>query len=83
MGVNIKEIKELAKKYSVEEIEACINEAIETGKSHCEVSGDTLEMINTLAKAQYVRELMDKGYSQIDAIRELARKMREIQGLEK
>jgi len=83
MGINLKEIKELAKKYSVEEIEACINETIESGKSHCEVSGDTIEMLNTLAKAQYVRELMDKGYSQIDAIRELAKRMREIQGLER
>lgn len=82
--MNIKEIKELAKKYSIEKIEACINEVVETGKTSCEVSGDTLEMINTLAKAQYVRELMEKkGLSEIEAIRELAKKIRQIQGLEK
>ena len=82
--MNIKEIKELARKYSVEKIEACINEALEIGKTSCEVSGDTLEIINTLAKAQYVRELIEKkGFSEIEAIRELARKIRQIQGLEK
>ena len=82
--MNIKEIKELARKYSVEKIEACINEALESGKTSCEVSGDTLEIINTLAKAQYVRELIEKkGFSEIEAIRELARKIRQIQGLEK
>ena len=82
--MKIKEIKELAKKYSVEKIEECINEVIESGKTSCEVSGDTIEMINTLAKAQYVRELMEKkGMTEIEAIRELARKIRQIQGLEK
>jgi hypothetical protein len=34
-----------------------------------------------LAKAQFVRELVEKGYSEIDAIRELARKIREIQSI--
>ncbi len=82
--MNMKEIKEIAKKYSLEKIEACINEVLEDGKTSCEVSGDTLEMINTLAKAQYVKELMEKkGMSEIEAIRELARRIRQIQGLEK
>lgn len=82
--MNIKEIKKLAEKYPVEKIEACINEVIETGQNSCDVSGDTLEVINTLAKAEYVRKLMEeKGLSEIEALRELARKIRQIQGVEK
>ena len=82
--MNIKEIKELAKKFTPEQLENCITQAIENqGKNECYISDDVLEVVNTLAKAQTVRELMEQGYSEIEAIRELARRIRKIQGAEK
>ena len=78
--MNIKEIKELAGKFSREELENCILQTLDKGENNCKISGDSIEIINTLAKAQTVRELMDNGMSQMDAIRELARRIRQIQG---
>ncbi|WP_297887211.1 hypothetical protein [Sulfurihydrogenibium sp.] len=82
--MNIKEIKELANKFTPQQIERCINETLQNGKpltEGCNPSGDIVEILNTLAKAQTVRELMDQGMSEIDAIRELARRIREIQSI--
>ncbi len=84
--MNIKEIKELAKKFTPEQIESCIQETLKIGKptlEGCDVSGDTLEILNTLAKAETVRELMEQGMTEIEAIRELARRIRKLQGAEK
>ncbi|RMA97965.1 DUF6952 family protein [Hydrogenothermus marinus] len=82
--MNIKEIKELAKKFTPEQLDNCITQAIETqGKSDCKIGDDVLEVVNTLAKAQTVRQLMDQGYSEIEAIRELAKRIRQVQGAEK
>ncbi len=84
--MNIKEIKELAKRYTPEEIELCIDQTLKIGKptlKGCEVSGDIIEILNTLAKAETVRELMEQGMTEVEAIRELARRIRKIQGAEK
>ncbi len=81
--MNIKEIKELAKKFTPQQLENCILQTINEGKNECEVSGDVMEVINTLAKAQTVRELMEQGMSEMEAIRELARRIRQVQGAEK
>jgi len=81
--MNINEIKELAKKFTPEQLENCITMAIEQKEGHiqvCDISGEVLEVINTLAKAQTVRELMEQGMSEIEAIRELARRIRLAQG---
>jgi len=83
--MNIKEIKELAKKFTPQQLELCIDQTLKLGKPElegCEVSGDVMEVINTLAKAQTVRELMEQGMSEIEAIRELARRIRKVQGAE-
>lgn len=82
--MNIKEIKELSIKFTPQQIERCIDEALKNGKpltEGCNPSGDVVEVLNTLAKAQTVRELMDQGMSQADAIRELAKKIREFQSV--
>ncbi|WP_029521912.1 hypothetical protein [Persephonella sp. KM09-Lau-8] len=78
--MNIKEIKELASKFTPEQLENCILQTIQDGKNECEITGDVEEVVNTLAKAQTVRELMEQGMSQMEAIRELARRIRQVQG---
>ncbi|NPA51393.1 MAG: YoaH family protein [Aquificae bacterium] len=81
--MNIKEIKELAKKFTPEQLENCILQTINKGENECEISGDIMEVVNTLAKAQTVRELMEQGMSEMEAIRELAKRIRKVQGVEK
>lgn len=82
--MNIKEIKEIARRFTSEQIEACIDETLKNGKPQtegCNPSGDIVEILNTLAKAKTVRELIEKGYTEVEALRELARKIREIQSV--
>ncbi len=82
--MNIKEIKELAKKFTPEQLDNCITQAIENeGQNECYIGEDVLEVVNTLAKAQTVKELMEQGLSEIEAIRELAKRIRKVQGAEK
>lgn len=79
MGINVSEIKELAKKFSPEEIERCITQQIETGENVCLKDESSEKVINELSKAEFVRDLMEKGMNLADALRELARRMRQVQ----
>lgn len=78
MSIDIKEIREIANKYSPEEIEGCITKEIETGQNVCLMGEDKERIIGELSKAEFIRNLLDKGMSLPDAIRELARRMRLI-----
>jgi len=75
----IREVRELAKKFTPEEIESCIKQHLEEGTNICEVKGAIEKVIGELAKAQVVKELMEKGMSLTDAVRELARRVRFVQ----
>jgi len=77
--IHIKEVRELAKKFSPEELETCINQQLKEGTNICEVTGPTETVIGELAKAEVVKDLMEKGMSLTDAIRELARRIRLVQ----
>lgn len=77
--VDIKEIRDLAKKFTPEELETCINQQLQEGTNICEITGPTDYVIGELAKAEFVKELMEKGMSLTDAVRELARRIRLVQ----
>ncbi len=77
--IYIKEIKELAKKFTPQEIEQCIMQQLQEGVNICDISGPTEYVINELSKAEFVRELIDKGMTITDAVRELARRIRIVQ----
>ncbi len=79
MDIDIKEIKEVAKKYSPEQIESCITQQVETGENICLEDGVSEKIINELAKAKVVRSFIENGMCLADALRELARKMRLVQ----
>ncbi len=81
--MSLSEIKELAKRFSPEEIEGCITQQLETGENICLRDESTERIINELSKARFIRDLMDKGYSLADALRELARRIRQIQAFSK
>lgn len=77
--MDIKQIKDIAKKYTPEQIEGCITQQIETGKNICFIDETSERIINELSKAEVIRELVDQGMSLADALRELARRMRLVQ----
>jgi len=77
--MDVKQIKDLAKRFSPEQIEGCITQQIETGKNICLKDDNSQKIINELSKAEVIRDLMDTGMSLPDALRELARRMRLIQ----
>ncbi len=77
--IHIKEIKELAKKFTLEQIESCIPQQMQEGTNVCDISGPIEHVINELSKAGFVRDLMDKSMSMTDAVRELAKRIRLVQ----
>ncbi len=81
--INIREIKELANKFTFEQLEACIEEQIKKGTNLCGLQGDNEYIINELTKAEFIRRRMEQGMSLTDAIRELASKIRAFHELQK
>ncbi|MDQ7786678.1 MAG: hypothetical protein RDU01_03645 [Thermodesulfovibrionales bacterium] len=77
--MDVKQIRELAKKYTAEQIEGCITQQIDTGQNICLTDKNSETIVNELSKADVVRELMDKGMSLADSLRELAQRMRLVQ----
>jgi hypothetical protein len=77
--VDVKEIREIAKKFTPEQIESCITQQIETGKNICLKDPSSERIINELSKAEFVKRLMAEGMELADALRELANRMRSIQ----
>ncbi len=79
MATDIKEIKELARKYTPEQLESCITQQVETGANVCVDSRPTAEIINDLSKASFVSDLLAKGVSLPECLRELAKRIRRVQ----
>jgi hypothetical protein len=72
------ELKRLAEKYSLEQLESCISQQLEKGENACDIVDETDEVVAELSKATVVRELMNKGLRFSEALRELGRRIRSI-----
>ncbi len=72
---DIKEIRDLAGRFSPEEIDACIAQQLEREENICQVTGPTEYVVSELAKAEFVRGLVDQGVPLTEAVRELARRI--------
>lgn len=79
MTMNLQEIKELSKRFTPEQIEGCITQQLETGQNICLRDESSEKIVSELAKAKFVRDMMERGMSLPDALRELARRMRQVQ----
>lgn len=60
--MDIREIKEIAKKYTPEQIEECITQQVETGKNICIENESTEKILSELSEAAFIRDLMGKGH---------------------
>ncbi|MBI3772754.1 MAG: hypothetical protein HY272_08665 [Gammaproteobacteria bacterium] len=78
-SLHLTEIRILAQRFSSKELEACIGDQLQKGGNVCEPSGRTEEIVSILAKAEFVKALMEKGFTQSEAIRELGRRIRAAQ----
>jgi hypothetical protein len=74
------EIRELARRFTPEQIETCIQAELEDKNNPCYQDQDIMEVVNVLAKAEFVRRQMEVGQSLPEAIRELGRRIRAAQG---
>lgn len=83
LHIDIKEIKKLAKQFNPDQMDACINQQLQEGINVCDITGTTDYIVNELAKAEFVRQMMDKGVSLTDAVRELANRIRSFHQLSK
>ena len=77
--IHLAEIRVLAQRFRPQELEACIRDQLEAGANVCEPSGRTEEIVGVLAKAEFVKALMEKGFTLSEAMRELGRRMRAVQ----
>ncbi len=80
---DFREIRELANKYTPDEIEGCITQQLETGKNICLTDQTSEGIINELSKASFIRKKIEEGMTLPDAIRELAQRMRRFSEIRK
>ena len=79
-GAHIPEVRELARRFSTDQIEGCIHHQLDEGSNPCAPDESAEEAMSVLAKAEYVRSLMEEqGLTLSAAIRELGRKIRAVQ----
>lgn len=77
--IHLAEIRALARRFSPDELEACIRDQLDEGANVCEPSGRTEEIVGVLAKAEFVKALMEKGFTLSEAVRELGWRIRGVQ----
>ncbi|MBF0318992.1 MAG: hypothetical protein HQL01_04200 [Nitrospirae bacterium] len=75
----LKEVRELAQKFTPQEIETCISQQLQDGVNECRMGTSTDHVVNELSKAEFVRTKMESGVSLTDAMRELAKSVRRVQ----
>ena len=76
----ITEIRELAKQFNAGAIEECIELALQNRENPCYSRGEQEDIMNVLAKVNFVKVQMQRGLSLAQAMRELGKRMRVIQG---
>lgn len=73
---SIKNLREIASEYNARQINQCIYDQIDKQSNNCKVTGENTEVVNALARAGVIRQLIDNGASLAEATRELGRRMR-------
>ena len=70
----------LAQLYSRATLAQCLAQQIASGANHCQPQGSNEEILSLLAQAGVIAQLMEQGLDKIQALRELGRRMRVLQG---
>jgi hypothetical protein len=75
----MEQIRQLASRFTADDLERCLRDEIATGDNLCVEDGSSEAIISALAEAEFVREQVDDGVPIRDAVRELARRVRAVQ----
>ena len=75
---SIKTLREIANTYNAQQINQCLKSQISHQTNECAFTGAQTEVVNALARAGVVRQLVDDGASLSEATRELGRRMRNV-----
>ena len=78
--IHIAEIRELAKRFSADQIENCMELVLQHQDNPCFDKEEAEEAMNVLAKAEFVKAQMEQGSTLAEAMRELGRRIRAAQG---
>lgn len=78
--MHIAEIRDLAQRLSVDEIEKCMQSLLEHQDEPGFDSQQAEQTMSVLAKAEFVKVQMERGSSLAEAMRELGRRIRAVQG---
>lgn len=77
--LNIPGIRKLAEQWSAEQLEACLFKTLKDGSSACVHGATTVDAVDMLAKAAYIRNKMHReGISVREAIRALGAQIRQF-----
>lgn len=78
--IHVAEIRELAKRFSADQIEHCMELVLQQQDNPCFDTREAEEAMNVLAKAEFVKSQMERGDTLAEAMRELGRRIRAAQG---
>lgn len=78
-AMHIPEIRDLSKRFDAGAIEQCIELVLQNKLNPCYSAGGQEEVMNVLAKANFVTEQIEQGKTLAEAIRELGKRIRLIQ----
>ena len=76
--MDVKSVKELAQKYSVDELNKFADEFESTGVAPLKTQDDAGEQMSDYLMAAEMRALLDKGMSVNDALREFSKRVRGV-----
>jgi len=76
--MDIKSIKDLAQKYTVDELNGFADEFESTGVAPVKTQEDAGEQMSDYLQAAVLRSYMDQGMSLVDATREFSKRVRGV-----
>ncbi|HLT22155.1 MAG TPA: hypothetical protein VKZ84_01880 [Bacteriovoracaceae bacterium] len=76
--MDIKSIKDLAQKYTVDELNGFADEFESTGIAPVKTQEDAGEQMSDYLQAAVLRSYMDQGMSLVDATREFSKRVRGV-----
>jgi len=76
----MKDVREMAEKYSHKELEQCIEDQLKSGNNTCFTGSTVEETMNVLSKASYIKQLVEEGKSEsiMDGLRKMAASIRSL-----
>jgi len=79
VNTGIAAVRELVRAFTVKQLDSCLNEQIAGQANDCTETRSENEPVDMLARATYVKGLMEQGMTLSQAMRVLGRNMRALQ----